>query len=171
MDGLGFESRHEQEGFCSTKTSIPGLESTQSLVLWVPGFFLGATAARAELRNEWSCTYIPLMWFHVEGRDNFTIASDVIENETYLSKPIENSVFNVSVRPGKLCLSENSVLLVLKKVTYKHSNLITQREALSMFVCWLVCRVTWANISKLCPTAAQTTPTQFRSKVLRYLTT
>ena len=42
--------------------------------------------------NEWSCTCTPPVSFHVEGRDNFIIAFGVIEKETWLSKPIENSV-------------------------------------------------------------------------------
>jgi hypothetical protein len=52
-------------------------------------FFPGSKAARAEVKNEWSCTYVSPVCFYIEGRDNFTIAYGAIENETWLNITIE----------------------------------------------------------------------------------
>jgi hypothetical protein len=92
-------------------------------------------------------------------------------------KPIENSVLITYQNTRKafpvweLCPVTRFKLLVLTKVTFKHPNLIIQGRAFSMLSCCLECRVTWANITNLCLTAAQNKPTHFRRKVLRYLVT
>jgi hypothetical protein len=64
LGGSELESWQVQEILSSTKPSISAVWPTQPHIQWVPWFFAGGRAARAEVNSERICTSAP-----PDGRD------------------------------------------------------------------------------------------------------
>jgi hypothetical protein len=97
LDGSGFESRKEQKIFLISKTFRSTLRTTQPLVQWVPGHFLGikqpghevnhSPTPSAEIKNVWSYTSAhPICHHGLDREQPFTRAQCDITHEYCLNK-------------------------------------------------------------------------------------